>query len=146
MNGPEEFRASLAKVGEAIHAKATLLVRGTAQTLANEMISGGRYSPGTPIDTGFHRSHWDASVGSLPQMGSVGGEDSPNPEGATARVDRTIEYLDPGETLYLANNGPAIRRLEFDAWSNQAPDGFVRPAAEAIQLIVDEVAAHVLEQ
>lgn len=145
MNGPAEFRAQLGQLTDLVRERATALVRGTARTLANEMISGGRYSPGTPIATGFHRSHWDAAIGALPQGGSVGGAEAPDPLAAEARVDATVEYLDLGETLYLANNGPAIRRLEYDGWSPQAPNGFVAPAVAALQPIVDEVAAHVLQ-
>ncbi len=129
-----DFRADLSKIADKIHGKTTELCRGTARVLYNEMSTGGKVSPGTPIKTGFHRRHWDAQVGGIPAMG----------EGdADARVEAAIEGFEPGETLYTTNNGPAIRRLEFDGWSMQAPDGFVRPTAEAIQPIVEEVAAFV---
>ncbi len=78
--------------------------------------------------------------------------------------------MNPGEVLYVTNNAPYIRRLEFgfqgkydnashhaddgrgryyigfgpksvNGRSSQAPDGFIRVAAAAIQPIVDEVAA-----
>lgn len=144
MNGPGEFRAELRRLEALIHDRARAFVQTTARTLANEMMTGGRHSPGTPIDTGFHRSHWDAAVGALPAGGSVGGLGAPDPSGAALRVDEAIAAMEPGDQLFIANNGPAIRRLEFDGHSKQAPSGFVRPAAEAIQAIADEAAEHVL--
>jgi hypothetical protein len=139
MNGPKEFGADLSRLQEVVATKSRQLVQGTARVLADEAISGGNYSVGTPIRTGFHRSHWDASVDGPPE-----GPPAADQAGAEARVEAAIETFTPGSTLYLTNNGPAIRRLEFDGWSPQAPDGFVRPAAEAIQLIVDEVATAVM--
>lgn len=133
------------------------LVQGTAMTLYNEMSSGGRYSPGTPVGNpslwknpapkgyvgGFHRASWDAAIGSLPQ-GAVVDKGNPTPgiAAADAQVTGVVASLEPGQTLYATNNGPGIRRLEFTGWSSQAPDGFVRPAAEAIQPIADEVTTH----
>lgn len=142
---PESFKAELDRlVREKVTERADKLVRGVARTLANEMSLGGTYSPGTPVKTGFHRSHWDAEVGALPAGGSVGGKESPDPFAAHERMHQAIDELKTGETLYMTNNAPGIRRLEFDGWSLQAPDGFVRVAAAAIQPITDEVAAHVL--
>jgi hypothetical protein len=145
MNGPNEFRADLGKLGALIQTRTRQLVQGTARSLATEMMTGGNHSPGTPIDTGFHRSHWDAEIGALPDGGPIGTKEAPDAEAAALRVFGVIEQLEPGDELYLTNNGPGIWPLEFKGHSPQAPSGFVRPAAEAIQLIVDEVAAHVVQ-
>lgn len=133
------FRADLSEIQERIKERMRDLVQTTSRTLADEMMTGGKHSPGTPIDVGFHRSHWDAALGGMPAGGSVGG-DSPDPGAAASRVHSAIDAMEPGDVLTISNNGPAIRRLEFDGWSQQAPDGFVRPAAEAIQDIVDDAA------
>lgn len=146
MNGPNEFKAELKALGELVASRAEKLVRITGQALAAEMISGGAYSPGTPIRTGFHRSHWDADIDAPPAGGSVGGQEAPDPEAAEQRVLAVADTLEVGQTLFVTNNGPAIRRLEFDGWSPQAPNGFVQPAVEAIQPLVNEVAAHVLAE
>lgn len=130
-----EYRARFEELKGVIADRARRLKQGSARVLYNEMSSGGKYSPGTPIDTGFHRWHWDAAVGGAPSGGSAGSQAA-----ADARVEAAVEAFGDAETLTVTNNGPAIRRLEFDSWSQQAPDGFVRPAAEAIQQIVDEVA------
>lgn len=148
------FRADLSRIEERLHGKLERICRESANAVYNEMSSGGKFSPGTPIDTGAHRQHWDAGVGDLPAGGDAGGA-------ADARVVAAISAFQPGETLFVTNNGPAIRRLEFgfigtdalgryyigfgpksvNGRSSQAPDGFVRPAAEAFPQIVAEVVA-----
>lgn len=135
--GSLELRASFARWRETLQRNGRLLVQGVAQTLANEIHSGGKYSPGTPIDTGFARANWDAALGGVPTGGSAG-----SPGAALERMEGAAQALTVGETWVAANNAPYIGRLEFDQWSAQAPDGFVRPAARAIQQIVDEVGAH----
>jgi hypothetical protein len=132
---PDQFEDATRRAKERLQRAAEQLVRGSARRIYAEMSSGGQFSPGTPIDIGFHRSHWDAKVGSLPDGGPAGSEGA-----AEQRVEDAVAGFLPGEILYLTNNGPAIRRLEFDAWSTQAPDGFVRPAVEAWQQIVSQVA------
>lgn len=136
------FRGDLSKILDRINDRMRAVVQTTSRTLANEMMTGGRYSPGTPIDVGFHRSHWDAALGGMPAGGPAGSAD---PSEAELRVQSAIDEMDVGDVLFLTNNGPAIRRLEFEGWSQQAPDGFVRPAAEAIQSIVDEAVTHVVQ-
>lgn len=141
------FAKDLSGIGERLKGKAEQLCRQSARVLYNEMSSGGRYSPGTPIADpslwihprphtgGFARGSWAARVGDVPDAGPG------DAVGADAQVDGVIGEVKVGETLYVANRAPYIRRLEYDAHSTQAPDGFVRPAVEAWGLIVDEVAA-----
>lgn len=133
------LRVQMARIRADLADRSRQVVQGSARVLFNEMSSGGNYSPGTPIDTGFHRSHWNAAIGAIPDGGAA-----TTPGEAAARVDGAISDFAPGDALFITNNGPAIRRLEFDGWSQQAPDGFIRPATEAIQQIVDEVVAAVV--
>lgn len=139
-----DLTAALAQVG----AKADLFVKGFTQTLFNEIQSGGRYSPGTPIDTGFARANW---VGGIGAPGVAPLESSPRNPGddyradaaaARAQVDATALRAQPGDTVYLSNSAPYIRRLEF-GWSRQAPRGMIRLALQNAQAIADEVAAFV---
>lgn len=77
----------------------------------------------TPVDTGEARGGWQASVNSIVV-------------GATGKLDKlggsTISFINmvassahPGDILYLVNNVPHIRFLEY-GWSQQAPAGMVR--------------------
>lgn len=151
MSSSEAFRADLSRIEASVRDKMRQLVQGTARVLYNEMSSGGKYSPGTPIGDpslwsrpappgyvgGRARGSWNAEVGTVPEAGPG------DAESADAQVEAAIAEFEPGDTLYTALTVPYARRLEFDGWSQQAPDGFVRPAAEALELIVAEVAAHV---
>lgn len=148
----DTFAKDLSGIAERLKGKAEQLCRQSARVLYNEMSSGGRYSPGTPIDTGNARNSWSAAIGVIPE--GNGGD-------AAAQVESVITDFALGETLVVANNAPYIRRLEYgfigedalgryyagfgpksvNGRSSQAPDGFVRPAVEAWGLIVDEVAA-----
>lgn len=141
----DTFAKDLSGIADRLHGKAERLCRSSARVLYNEMSSGGRYSPGTPIADpslwidprphvgGFARGSWAASTEGVPDAGAG------DIVGADAQVGGVIGALKVGETLTVANRAPYIRRLEYDAHSTQAPDGFVRPAVEAWGLIVDEV-------
>lgn len=160
MNGTvEEFTVNLTKHREAFEKNADLLIKGFCQTLFNEIQSGGRYSPGTPIDTGFARANWHGGIGA----------EGPAPTGtdvaaSQAQLAETAQAAKVGDVVILANNAPYINRLEFGfigtdslgrfftgfgprsvgGRSSQAPEGFVRLALMHVQDIGDEVAAHVM--
>lgn len=114
---------------------ADLFVKGVVQTLFTEVQVGGRYSPGTPIDTGFARGSWVGGIG------SEGGEGAGTEAGAAAQLQSTALRVVAGDTVYMSNHAPYIRRLEF-GHSRQAPQGMVRLAVAAAPLIAEEVAQH----
>jgi hypothetical protein len=121
------------------------LVQGVAVMLAKEIQVGGKHGPGTPVGNpslwqrpapkgyvgGYARQAWVAALNGLPGPGAAG----------AAPVEVALQ-VKIGTTFTMANYAPYIRRLEFDSWSSQAPDGFVRPVERATQQIVNEVAAH----
>jgi len=47
-------------------------------------------------------------------------------QAAVNRVKDRTSGLKAGDTFYLTNNLPYIRRLEYEGWSTQAPAGMVR--------------------
>jgi hypothetical protein len=133
------------------------LCRETCRTLYNEMSTGGNYSPGTPYGDpklwkgyertdgtvaprkappdyvpGHARASWNAAIGELPEVGTG--------------VELALASIKVGDTVFITCTTPYIRTLEFDGHSQQAPDGFVRPAAEAIVPIVNEIAAKIAAQ
>lgn len=136
MSDAQAFTATLDRWQREIPERMQLLVQGAAQTLANEISVGGRHSPGTPVDTGFARSNWQAGVNRLPPAGTVAGQ-----------VAGAIQTMQLGDTLILANHAPYIARLEFGFQGadrlgrtfHQAGRGFIRLALAAWQAIVDEV-------
>lgn len=150
-----DFTADMAKWETQTQHELTLLCQGFATTLFNEIQSGGKYSPGTPIRTGFHRAMWDAGVGEIPNNPPpiTQAEAEANPGAGRAavtesaqRAQRSILEFGPGQVLHVVNRGPAIRRLELDGHSQQAPAGFVRLALAQAQQILDEVAAFLVRR
>ncbi|MDX2206042.1 MAG: hypothetical protein SFU57_00200 [Gemmatimonadales bacterium] len=146
----DTFSADLSRIAEKYRGQLKQVCQESARDLYNEVSSGGDFSPGTPIANpslwkeprphvgGFARGSWSASLNGMPGEGAgTAGE-------ADAQVEATIEGLKVGDTLMVANRAPYIRRLEYDAHSTQAPDGFVRPAVEAWHLIVDRIIARVV--
>ena len=76
----------------------------------------------TPVLSGRLRNNWFPSV-------NEGTDKTTNYTGekgvaATNRVSAIKFKL--GDTLYLTNNLPYAKRIEFDGWSAKAPQGMVR--------------------
>lgn len=90
----------------------------------------------SPVDTGRFRGNWQVSIGSIPddvieledKAGSV----------VISKVTAKVLELEAGDTIYLINNLPYARRLEY-GWSGQAPGGMVRITAAEFQPIVKKV-------
>lgn len=89
----------------------------------------------SPVDTGRFRGNWQAGVGARP-TGEVEGVDRDG--GATiAAAAATLENASLGDTVYVANNLPYARRLEF-GHSQQAPRGMVRLTLANLREILAE--------
>lgn len=84
----------------------------------------------TPVDTGRARANWQASVG-RPELSVLDIEDKDG-SAALAKVRQQVQSA-PGSVFFLANNLPYIRRLEYDAWSKQAPAGMVRVTVQEFE-------------
>lgn len=135
-------------------------LQATASEIANEVIVGGTYSPGTPVDKGFLRGNWDAAVNGDP----AGGES----EDPVARVEEAITGFRVGERLVMANSAPYAATVELGGYPNppklgtrvaeaagftryeirsvggfsyQAPQGMVGLALAAAPQIAEQVAA-----
>jgi len=132
------FAATLAKWQAQVPEKANLMVQGIATTLLDEMQNGGKYSPGTPIKTGFARSCWQGGLGSIPQN-----QPAASPDAAHSLALEVLVTAKAGDVVYLANVCPYIGPLEY-GHSKQAPTGFVRLALAALPRIVDEVGQFVV--
>ena len=78
----------------------------------------------TPVDTGRARMNWTASVGSY-GSNMVDGFDRSGSESIN-KMSGLVSKTESGSIVYLVNNLPYIRRLEYDGWSSQAPAGMVR--------------------
>lgn len=97
------------------------------------LTKAGRLKPGKKVNDsmalykpdgyvgGRARGNWQCSL-DAPIVNEI---DRIDPEGtaATADVERTVQA---GKVIYLSNNVPYIRRLEYERHSSQAPNGMVR--------------------
>jgi hypothetical protein len=91
---------------------------------------------GTPVDTGRARGNWQASTGS-PITATLQAEDKNGR--ATINKGRPAAKDAAGNVFYLTNNLPYIYRLEFEGWSNQAPQGWVRTAVQRAKAIANNL-------
>lgn len=96
----------------------------------------------SPVDTGRFRGNWQVGIGSIPA--SDVDKLYVDPSGAAILSDIQQAVLDMkfGDTIYLVNNLPYARRLEY-GWSQQAPNGMVRVTVAQFQPIVNAVVAEV---
>jgi hypothetical protein len=97
----------------------------------------------TPVDKGGARSNWQGSIG-LPATGTVDATDTQ--VGPTFRkVVSATKGFDVGDTIYLANNLPYIRKLE-EGSSQQALEGMVTLTVQEFSAIVNQISAEVSKQ
>lgn len=77
----------------------------------------------TPVDTGFARASWIASVGV--RTNTVGGTRNSVSESAQQLgMTRLLNYRLVDGVIFVSNNVPYIMRLNA-GWSQQAPIGFI---------------------
>jgi hypothetical protein len=110
----------------------------------------------TPVDKGRARANWQASLGS-PATGTVDATDKTKSGGPTFRtVVAASAGFKVGDTIYLANNLPYIRKLEeggypdgpktVGGFSRQAPAGMVALTVQEFSQIVNQISAEVSRQ
>lgn len=90
----------------------------------------------SPVDTGRFRGNWQTTTGS-PQDSIIPRLD---PSGSSAIAEVFAKAGGLGSVSYLANNLSYAERLEYDGWSQQAPNGMVRVSFARINSIVAKAA------
>lgn len=94
----------------------------------------------SPVDTGRFKGNWQCAIGSVPT-----GVLKINDKDGTAtmsRVQAAVMGLEAGQTIYLVNNLPYARPLEY-GWSQQAPAGMVRTTIAEFNAVVNKAANEV---
>jgi PAS domain-containing protein len=91
----------------------------------------------SPVDTGRFRGNWQLAIGSIPD----GVLEIDDREGTMTvnRATAAASGAKAGDIIYLANNLPYARRLEY-GWSGQAPAGMVRPTIAEMQAWMSGIA------
>lgn len=88
----------------------------------------------TPVDTGRARGSWNSAYGAPDS--SI----DENRRGNDALQDLTvsIEGLQIGTVFYFTSPLPYMPRLEYEGWSEQAPQGMLRISTQQFPQIVKE--------
>lgn len=91
----------------------------------------------TPVRSGRARGNWQASIGS-PANGETDNVDTQGQATISEAGDAISQSI--GDEFYLVNNLPYIKRLEFEGWSGQSPEGFVRITLREIEAALEREA------
>ena len=116
------------KLGDQIAQAASDHAVKTALTIVGDLVYH------TPVDTSQALSNWDVTIGAPADdphgpyvAGKHGSTQQQSAAKALAQAKQTLKDKKPGQTIYIANNLPYIRRLN-DGYSQQVPAGFVERA------------------
>ena len=116
------------KLGEKIAQSASDHAVKTALTIVGDLVYH------TPVDTSQALSNWDVTIGAPAtdphgpySAGKHGSTQRQSAAQALAVAKETLKDKKPGQTIYIANNLPYIRRLN-EGHSQQVPAGFVERA------------------
>jgi hypothetical protein len=110
----------------------------------------------TPVDLGGAQANWQASIGS-PATGTIDTKDKTKKGGPTFRKAIAASAgFEVGDTIYLANNLPYIRKLEeggypdgpktVGGFSRKAAAGMVALSVQEFSAIVDKISAEMSKQ
>lgn len=122
--------------------KQTAIMRMACATLASKVIYR------TPVLSGSARKSWNPTIGEpVPNNVTIGAptkmkdgkevQTCATPDAAIKDFQAVANALKPGDFYSLCNGKPYIHRLEFEAWSAQAPQGMLRISVAEWQQIVD---------
>lgn len=125
------FALDLARFAEKAEGNAEKIVRKVGIDMFSRTVER------TPVDTGRARANWNVSIGSASFR--VSEETDKGGESTKARIRNALHDWKQGD-IYLMNSLPYIRRLEYDGWSGQAPQGMVRITVAEFQTFVDVAA------
>lgn len=115
-----------------IAAKLTATVEKAAKALVLAITAN--LIAATPVDTGWARANWIPSIGD-PVSAVAGSRESVSPADQQAGQAQVLSYKLAAGTLWVANNVPYVRFLNYGT-SAQAPAGFVEVAiAQALSKV-----------
>ena len=132
MSSDSIFTLQLARWTEKAKDNIDLVVRKIALDIFSRVIQK------SPVDTGRFKSNWMCAVGSIPTGTTL----AIDVTAVVTRVEAVALGAKAGDVIYLVNNLPYARRLEY-GHSKQAPAGMVRLTIAEFNAIVDKAASEV---
>lgn len=114
------------------------------------IVVGGNYSPGTPVDTGFARNSWVVGLNGIAPFRQSSEPSQSVQKGnepiALVSMDdgqATLIGVQLGDVVHITSNAAYMGALE-DGHSDQAPTGFIWLVINAAPQIVDVVVREML--
>ena len=142
------FSLQIAKFVEKAKENADLVVRAIAQELFGRIIAQSpvgnpdlwKHPENAPpgYTGGRFKSNWLCSVGSIPAGTTL----AIDVTGVTTRMEAEVLGAKAGDIIYLVNNLPYARKIEY-GHSKQAPAGLVRLEIANFNSTVDKAASEV---
>lgn len=132
----DRFRARMAKRIEKAKGKQELFFKKLTLEIMSRIVLK------TPVDTGRARANWFVGNGTpnrrTDQLVDPSGV-STIAFGQSAIMGIKVD----GQTIYVTNSLPYIRRLEYEGWSQQAPAGMVRVTLAELSGVARQIANEV---
>lgn len=95
----------------------------------------------SPVDTGRFRANWNIGFGS-PNTSTTTNTDASG-SSAIAKAQAELTGNLSGKKIFVTNSLPYAFRLEYEGWSNQAPQGMVRITIAELNTTIQKVGAEV---
>lgn len=143
-----EFAANLDAWAAQLDDRLTEAYRNIIFIFLMNVVVGGLYSPGTPVNTGFAQNSWVVGIGGVGAF-----RQSSSPTSAERGQSISVVSIEEGRAMildisltdevHLSSNCVYMARLE-DGWSQQAPTGMVWLALNAGQQIAQYVCTEML--
>ncbi len=120
------------------------VLRSAAQDVAENVSVGGAFSQGTPVDTGFARSNWAATLGA-PDTTPLSNTAGVTVDAAGDAMALVIASADIPDTITLYNNTEYLPYLEDGSTQPKAPfaSGWIATTAAAWPQLVSAAVARV---
>lgn len=133
------FQADIKRFAAKERERATQVFRRVCGEVTENVVSGGRYGPGTPVKTGFARNSWVSGInapGEYVQPSRPGDLETVVPN--TSAAGANVGSVKLGDRYFLTSNTVYQRRLDY-GHSQQAPAGHVRLVMDQLPQIVSDV-------
>ena len=121
MGFAQDFQKLIDKAGDQVDQVVRASVAGLGAAIVQK----------SPVDTGRFKGNWQYGGGSI--NSTTTSPLDPTGASANARILAGLATWKPGQTMYITNSLPYAKRLEYDAWSKQAPAGMVRLSVQAFK-------------
>lgn len=144
-NTPQQFQVDFTRLLRRAGVRAQAVVKASSlkllESIDNKSPVGDPSSWASPAPAGYtggqFRANWMYSTGS-PDLTIT---DSVDPQGGESMRKAVGTSYRLGDKIYISNSLPYAYRLEYEGWSNQAPQGMVRVSVVEFRDFVRQAAA-----